>query len=375
MGGQSASAEPPAITRAKSEAAALQARIDELADRLDSAVEDYNYARSRLNDTKAAAKQNQTKLSAAEKDLDTACERLTTRVVDIYKQGQLGVVEALVGADSFSEVVNRLDTLRRISEQDNKMVEDVGRFRGEVERRGTELAAQLAEQKVLAAETQAAKVKVERQLAANEKALAGKEAQIAQLQREEAARQARLAAAAREAARKAAAERAAARSTSPASQNSERGSSVSSSASASSGSSAGSGSLSSNRLSSPVKVKAPAPTSAVGSSVVSIAMRYLGTPYVWAGSSPSGFDCSGFVMYVYAKVGVSLPHSSRMQYGCGTPVSRSNLQPGDLVFFYNPIHHVGIYIGGGQMIHAAGTGKDVRISAVWGSTYYGACRI
>lgn len=363
-------AEPAAITRAKSEAAALQARIDELADRLDSAVEDYNYARSRLNDTKAAAKQNQAKLSAAEKDFDTARERLTTRVVDIYKQGQLGVVEALVGADSFSEVVNRLDTLRRISEQDNKMVEDVERFREEVERRGTELAAQLAKQKVLTAETQAAKVKVERQLAANEKALAGKEAQIAQLQREEAARQARLAAAAREAARKAAAERALL-----ASRNSERGSSVSSNTSASNGSSGGSSSSSSNRLSSPVRVKAPAPTSAVGGSVVSIAMRYLGTPYVWAGSSPSGFDCSGFVMYVYAKVGVSLPHSSRMQYGCGTPVSRSNLQPGDLVFFYNPIHHVGIYIGGGQMIHAAGTGKDVRISAVWGSTYYGACRI
>jgi cell wall-associated NlpC family hydrolase len=64
-----------------------------------------------------------------------------------------------------------------------------------------------------------------------------------------------------------------------------------------------------------------------------------------------------------------------MQYGCGQPVSRSDLQPGDLVFFYDPISHVGIYIGDGQMIHAAGTGKNVRINDVWTKSYYGACRI
>ncbi|OFV84550.1 MAG: hypothetical protein A2W26_08830 [Acidobacteria bacterium RBG_16_64_8] len=104
-------------------------------------------------------------------------------------------------------------------------------------------------------------------------------------------------------------------------------------------------------------------------------MNYLGSPYVWAGSSPSGFDCSGFVMYVYARVGIGLPHSSRMQYGYGDPVSRDNLKPGDLVFFHNPISHVGIYIGDGKMIDAAGVGKGVRISNVWRSNYTGARRI
>ncbi len=102
-------------------------------------------------------------------------------------------------------------------------------------------------------------------------------------------------------------------------------------------------------------------------------MQYLGVPYVWAASSPSGFDCSGLVMYVYAKVGVSLPHSSRMQYDYGTHVSRDQLQPGDLVFFYSPIHHVGIYIGNGQMINA--TGSQVQISNVFRGSYYGATRI
>jgi peptidoglycan DL-endopeptidase CwlO len=110
---------------------------------------------------------------------------------------------------------------------------------------------------------------------------------------------------------------------------------------------------------------------------VAIAMRYLGVPYVWGGASPSGFDCSGLVMYVFAQVGVSLPHGSVAQYGYGVPVSRGDLQPGDLVFFYD-LGHVGIYVGGGQFIHAPHTGDVVKISSLSGyydSVYVGARRI
>jgi cell wall-associated NlpC family hydrolase len=119
---------------------------------------------------------------------------------------------------------------------------------------------------------------------------------------------------------------------------------------------------------------APPPTH---SSVVAIAERYLGVPYRWGGASPSGFDCSGLVMYVYAQVGVSLPHSSFAQYGMGSPVSRSDLQPGDLVFF-DGLGHVGIYVGGNSFIHAPHTGDVVKISSISGwyaSTYVGARRI
>jgi len=117
----------------------------------------------------------------------------------------------------------------------------------------------------------------------------------------------------------------------------------------------------------------PPPTRAPRSQVVSIAKRYLGAPYVWAAAGPNSFDCSGFTMFVYRQVGVSLPHSSRAQIGYGERVSRSNLRPGDLVFFGSPIHHVGIYVGGGMMIHAPHTGARVRIDPLH-SNYSGAAR-
>ena len=94
--------------------------------------------------------------------------------------------------------------------------------------------------------------------------------------------------------------------------------------------------------------------------VVEIARRYLGTPYRWAGASPAGFDCSGFVMYVYSRIGIQLPHSSWMLWGVGKPAARKDLRPGDILFF-NGLGHVGIYVGHGRFIHSPQTGDVVRI--------------
>ncbi len=93
-------------------------------------------------------------------------------------------------------------------------------------------------------------------------------------------------------------------------------------------------------------------------------MQYLGVPYVWGGASPSGFDCSGLVLYAYAQVGIGLPHFTGALWNSGRRVSQSELIPGDLVFFYSDVHHVGIYIGGGQFIHAPSTGDVVKISSL-----------
>jgi cell wall-associated NlpC family hydrolase len=113
--------------------------------------------------------------------------------------------------------------------------------------------------------------------------------------------------------------------------------------------------------------------------VISIAMQYLGVPYVWGGASPSqGFDCSGLTTYAFAQIGISLPHHAASQWNYGIPVSRDDLQPADLVFF-NGLGHMGMYIGGGQFIHAPHTGDVVKISSIhdswYASTWVGARRI
>ncbi|WP_255557518.1 C40 family peptidase [Modestobacter sp. L9-4] len=105
------------------------------------------------------------------------------------------------------------------------------------------------------------------------------------------------------------------------------------------------------------------------------AMAQLGDPYVWSAAGPDAFDCSGLTQYAYAAAGIALPHSSRAQSTMGTPVDRSALQPGDLVFFYSPVSHVGMYIGNGQMVHASTSGRPVIVSSVDMKGYVGARRL
>jgi cell wall-associated NlpC family hydrolase len=107
--------------------------------------------------------------------------------------------------------------------------------------------------------------------------------------------------------------------------------------------------------SSPAAIRRAAMTTALGK---------LGTPYRWGAMGPNAFDCSGLVKYSFGRVGRSLPRTSRAMASVGVPVSRANLQPGDLVFFYQPISHVGIYIGNNKIVHASQTGQPVKISDI-----------
>jgi cell wall-associated NlpC family hydrolase len=106
----------------------------------------------------------------------------------------------------------------------------------------------------------------------------------------------------------------------------------------------------------------------VGARAVAIAERHLGVPYRWGGADPSGFDCSGLVMYVYAQLGVHLPHFAAAQWSDGRHIREGHLRRGDLVFF-DGLDHVGIYVGGGRFIHAPHTGDHVRISSLAGGWY------
>jgi cell wall-associated NlpC family hydrolase len=119
---------------------------------------------------------------------------------------------------------------------------------------------------------------------------------------------------------------------------------------------------------------APAPTAAAGVAVRT-ALAQVGDMYGVGASGPNTFDCSGLMLYAYAAAGITLPHSSLAQSRLGVPVSRADLQPGDLVFFYSPISHVGMYIGNGQMVHSSVTGKPVAVTSVDKSGYATARRI
>src|SRR5581483_7899106 len=150
-------------------------------------------------------------------------------------------------------------------------------------------------------------------------------------------------------------------------------------------------------LSLAAQYRAPAPTAPAGptdaggsnaleSSAIALARAQIGKPYVWGGASPqTSFDCSGLVQWVYGQIGVRLPRTAQQQYGATARVSREELQPGDLLFFTRtypssePITHVGIYVGGGQMVNATTPGDVVRempaFSGYWGAHYAGAGRV
>ncbi len=112
----------------------------------------------------------------------------------------------------------------------------------------------------------------------------------------------------------------------------------------------------------PVASPAVAAPTAAAQVAVDTALAQLGKSYVWGGSGPNSFDCSGLTQFAYAAAGISLPHSSRMQSGIGTPVALADLRPGDLVFHYSPVSHVGMYIGNGRMVHAPTAGDVVKIT-------------
>jgi cell wall-associated NlpC family hydrolase len=347
----SAAADPVSVRSKQAEAQEVLAQIQAIDVEVARAAEAYNLATIKLDRIQRQQRANARLLVHARRNLGRAQRSLQERIVALYTSGDTtdSTLSVLLGAKSLDDLLNRLDTIDRVSHQDAEVLRQVEAFRTQVERQKKQLAqARTAQADVVAARA-AYRSQVEGKLAARRQLLSGIRSEIARLQAAEAARQQRLEAEARARLR------------------------VQTAAAtlAAHDDQAGLG------ISAETPTASVAPPSRYGG-VVGIAMQYLGIPYQWGGASPAGFDCSGFVMYVYAQIGVSLPHNAAAQYAYGTPVSRSELEPGDLVFF-NGLGHDGIYIGSDQFIHSPHTGDVVKISSLndswYAATWFGAKRL
>ncbi|KAB2372726.1 NlpC/P60 family protein [Actinomadura montaniterrae] len=298
----------------------LTARQKELADEAEKLSEQYNGLRERLRQAQKAASVARTSADRQKKALAEARDRLAKVAADAYKNGPVDPAISFASAGDPQAVLDRSAALNYFAGQDNTRVvqllqtmQGAERARKAAEARAGQVRRLTGEAKKKRQELQAKLKKVERQLGTY--------------------------------------------------------------------SSAGSrpGSI-------PSIGSGGASAKAMGA--VRAALSQLGVPYSWGGGTASGpsygtaqgagikgFDCSGLTLYAYAQVGIGLGHYTGSQYSAGTHVSQSQLKPGDLVFFYSDLHHMGMYIGGGKMVHAPQTGDVVKIAPIAGRPFAGGVRV
>jgi peptidoglycan DL-endopeptidase CwlO len=291
----------------------LETQISTKSARLEKIVEQYNKAGEDLKKTKADAAALETSMKPLQAQLDAAQERVTAIAVRAYKGGTMANLSAVLEAGSAETAVDRLTTIDQLASSNQAEIDAYHAARSDQEARKTKLA-----------DLQKSQQKTVNDLAKQRKTINAELAHLNALKREAQA--------------------------------------ASSNTSSSGSSSSGGSSASAPNVSGKAGV------------AVRFAYNALGTPYVWAGSSSSGYDCSGLTMAAWAAAGYSLPHNAAMQYDQLPHVSRGQLKAGDLVF-YSGLGHVGIYVGSGKVIHAPTFGEVVKISSIDMMPPYGYARV
>ncbi len=314
---------PATLPQLEQAADKVQRQVAALDDRLEVVVEDWDAAESQLEAVEAQLGDVRLQLSQAQDQLSQQQAVLGAHLAWMYKLGDYGLLDELLNGGSLNSAGARLELFRRLNQQDRALQTGFLTSVQRVDQLEKTLAAQRDKAMAAQQKVDAERLIISDRLAQRQAILDGLNGRIRTILDQRA--------------------RAAARA---------------------------SGHLARIAL---AQLGTIAGTQAQ-ISVVRDALRFLGVPYVWGGASPSGFDCSGLVLYVYAKYGVQFPHFAAWQAQMGTPVPESQLEPADLVFFGDPIHHVVIYAGNGLVVQAPHTGDVVKVSRLSDFETPTACR-
>lgn len=314
------------ISDKQSELQQIKGEVQALDTQLETVTEQYNAENIKADQLRAAISDNQARLNQVQSDMAFRQQVLSSRVRELYMQGNTGMIEVLTESKSTDDFISNLDMVQRVGSGDAAVIQEYLSAKSELDATALNLQDRKDELAATMNNLASQKAQIESGVQQRQKMIAGVESQIAAL------------IAADEAAR------------------------------------AATPRVVSVRPPSPSYTPPPLP-GGNAADVVRIAYEQLGKPYVYAGSGPNVFDCSGLVMYVYAQIGISLPHYSYTQYNCGPKVAYEDLQPGDLVFFRS-FGHVGMYVGDDTFIHAPSTGDVVKLTRLSSrSDFCGATRI
>lgn len=311
------------LARRQARLDALMAKLDELDRELALAAESYNASVDRLNATRQ-------KVSDAELDLEKAhtayafqIELLNSRANSIYRDGTLATIEVLLDSKSLADFIARVKFLNTIGLADAEVASALKGQKDLVEQTATDLKESEKQAEALEFDLRARQIEVMLRIQERQDMLAAEQGDLLDLLDDEAVRR-----------------------------QSEEASFLRE--------------ILSGASQAGIVVSPGSP--------VETALAYHGIPYLWGGETPAGFDCSGLILYVYRQHGVELPHYSGSQFLLGTKVAPAALQPGDVVFFGSPIHHVGMYVGGDYFIHAPRTGDFIKISRLSARSDYAGAR-